>query len=225
MLALQPSVTSELKKTKADQDLTFSTRWVRRQLMWFYSPVAVSGRSYLDTDGSHPGCTSESPRKLSKTAEWKKKYNKIKVNKNFKFKRIAKCPDQLKWEDEGQISVFFMLPHWVVLTRSLVTPLPFGESCMKAISRELCFLLNSTRKREFYKKAQLCFLQRRSLLFERCWFSVVTRSAGWKGGSPCLGRAGTFSGSGSCLQPQRTPRRPWAPWSHMLTPDLLHSED
>lgn len=79
----------------------------------------------------------------------KKEYNKIKINKNFKFKRTAKCPDQLKQENEGQTSVFFMLPHWVVLTRISVTPLPLGECCMKAISRQSCFLLNSTRKREF----------------------------------------------------------------------------
>lgn len=59
-----------------------------------YSLVVVSASSYLDTDGSQLGCTSESLRKLLK---------------------ITKCPDQLHREGEAQKPVFSLFPHQAIL--------------------------------------------------------------------------------------------------------------
>lgn len=60
-----------------------------------YSLVVVLASSYLDSDGSQPGCTSESSKKLLK---------------------ITKCPDQLHLEGEVQKPVFSLFPHQAILT-------------------------------------------------------------------------------------------------------------
>lgn len=57
------------QKTQANQDLYADTCPVQAELRDsktsdFYSPTVFSGSSYLGSDGSQPGCTSVSSRKL-----------------------------------------------------------------------------------------------------------------------------------------------------------------